>query len=62
MGSFREVLSVVAGLGVEFVVPGVVWAMLVVGLYQLARDAIRRVFPLPRTTRLTKVGESRPAG
>ena len=62
MGSFRQVLSVVADLAVAFVIPGVVWAMLAVGLCQLARDAIRRVFPLPRTTRLTKVGESQQAG
>ena len=61
MGSLREALSVIASLAVAFVVPGIVWAMLVVGVCQLARDDIRRVFPLPRTARLTKVGEGRQA-
>ena len=62
MGNFREVMSVVAGQAVVVIVSGVVWGMLAVGLYQLARDGIRRAIPRLRTARLTKIGGSRQAG
>jgi hypothetical protein len=51
MSNWQHILSIIFGLAVTILVPVVVWTTLAAGLYQLARDRIRRIRLAPRGSR-----------
>jgi hypothetical protein len=60
MSSWQQALSTIAGLAVTIMVPAVVWTTIAAGLYQLARDRIRRIHLAPRGSR--RLAHGRQAG
>jgi hypothetical protein len=48
MSNWQHTLSTILGLAVTIMVPAVVWTTIAAGLYQLARDRIRRIRLAPR--------------
>ena len=50
MNRLPDILSFVFGSMVTFLVPAIVWTVLIAGCYQLVRDRIRRLFLAPQST------------
>lgn len=54
MGGIEGTVALVIGIAVVLFVPALVWATVIVGLYQIVRDKVRE-------TRLAKVGPAQEA-
>ena len=50
MNRLPDILSFVFGSMVTFLVPAIVWTVLVAGSYQLIRERIRRLWIVPQSS------------